>query len=97
MSRESKLTPLILLALAFSAGGTQLAPTAAADSGPSVTAGSQSAPSTVAALKDQGYNVTIQGAPSSSSSKMHGCVVTDINTHAGPRAYVTVNCPHRHR
>ncbi len=56
--------------------------------------GGQSPGQTVQELKSQGYNVQIQwvqGEPD--VVPLSQCVVTNVNTDAAPKAYVSVSCP----
>ncbi|MGB0877458.1 MAG: hypothetical protein ACPGXI_10410 [Mycobacterium sp.] len=85
-----------LLIAAASVASVALAPvTAAEPNGDSVPiAGSESPTNTRAELERQGYQVTINwvnGAPN--VVPLSQCVVTNINTVAAPKAYMSVSCP----
>ena len=83
-----------LLVAAGSVALVALAPVTAADPPGHPIAGSESPTNTKAELERQGYQVTINwvnGAPN--VVPLSQCVVTNINTVAAPKAYMSVSCP----
>ncbi len=85
-----------LLVAVASVASVALAPATAAEPtvGPPPIAGSESPTNTRAELQRQGYQVTINwvnGAPN--VVPLWQCVVTNINTVAAPKAYMSVSCP----
>jgi hypothetical protein len=83
-----------LLVAAGSVALVALAPVTAADPTGVPIAGSESPTNTKAELERQGYQVTINwvnGAPN--VVPLSQCVVTNINTVAAPKAYMSVSCP----
>ncbi|MCH9641817.1 MAG: hypothetical protein K0U70_10095 [Actinomycetia bacterium] len=88
--KNTSLKRLYVAPLLIAAASVALAPVTAAQP----AAGSESPTNTKAELERQGYQVTINwvnGPPN--VVPLSQCVVTNINTVAAPKAYMSVSCP----